>query len=117
MNVIAKSTNIAPFTRVTANAVSNGSKCAPSTGKVQKSKITVPPPVQRIVVKPEIFSGSIRVSSGIAGKFSKMHLFIVKRTFFLLWLQNSYLLRNLNLSNKIYYSSLKYRLFSGCYDT
>lgn len=66
MNVIAKSTNIAPFARATTAAVSNGSKSAASTGKIQKTKIVVPPPVQKIVLKSDIFSGPIRVSSGMA---------------------------------------------------
>lgn len=68
MNVIAKSTNIAPLVRATANSVSNGSRPLVAV-KAQRSKVAVPPTVVRAVgqtMAQDLLTGPLRVSSGIA---------------------------------------------------
>ncbi|XP_014486749.1 PREDICTED: cytochrome b-c1 complex subunit Rieske, mitochondrial [Dinoponera quadriceps] len=69
MNVIAKSTTISPFLRVTATVVSNGSLPVAATGKVQKPKVPVPPTVIRILSQSlyqDLLTGPTRISSGVA---------------------------------------------------
>ena len=73
MNVIAKSTALSPFLRATATAVSNGGKPVATTGKVQKPKVSVPPPVKRALgqtVQQDLLSGPASISSGVAGAFA-----------------------------------------------
>ncbi|XP_051169732.1 cytochrome b-c1 complex subunit Rieske, mitochondrial isoform X2 [Leptopilina boulardi] len=66
MNVIAKSTNVAPFLRATTKCVPTGPKSSVTTGKVQKTKVIVPPPLHKVYTKSYTFSGPIRLNSGIA---------------------------------------------------
>ncbi|XP_012273907.1 cytochrome b-c1 complex subunit Rieske, mitochondrial [Orussus abietinus] len=66
MNVITKTSNIAPYLKVTTTVVSNGLRPVAGTGKVQRPKIEVPGSVERIVSLNEgIFHGPLRVSAGI----------------------------------------------------
>lgn len=70
MNVIAKSTNLSPFLRATATAVSNGGKPVAATGKTQKPKIAVPPTVKRThgqSLYQDLLTGPTCISSGVAG--------------------------------------------------
>lgn len=69
MNVIAKSTTLAPFLRATATAVSNGGVPVAATGKVHKPKIAVPPPVKRMLQQTyqDLLTGPTCISSGVAG--------------------------------------------------
>ncbi|XP_043464644.1 cytochrome b-c1 complex subunit Rieske, mitochondrial [Leptopilina heterotoma] len=66
MNVIAKSANVAPFLRATTKSVPNGPKPSVTTGKVQKTKLVVPPPVHKVYTKLDTLSGPLRVNSGVA---------------------------------------------------
>lgn len=68
MNVIAKSTTIAPFLRATATVVSNGGLPVAATGKVQKPKIAVPQPVRRRLqqtIYQDLLVGPTCISSGV----------------------------------------------------
>lgn len=76
MNVIAKSINLTPFLRATTKAVPNGPKSSVTTGKVQKTKIILSPPLHKIFTKSYTINGPIRLSSGIAG-ISRKILFCV----------------------------------------
>ncbi|XP_012218661.1 cytochrome b-c1 complex subunit Rieske, mitochondrial isoform X1 [Linepithema humile] len=69
MNVIAKSTALSPFLRATATAVSNGGKPVAATGKVNKPKVSVPPPVKRVTghsIYQDLLTGPTCISSGVA---------------------------------------------------
>ncbi|XP_077255670.1 Rieske iron-sulfur protein isoform X1 [Temnothorax americanus] len=75
MNVIAKSTALAPFLRATATAVSNGGIPVAATGKVHKPKIVVPPSVRRTLQQTTyqvLLTGPTCVSSGVAAS-TQMH--------------------------------------------
>ncbi|KAG5307219.1 UCRI protein, partial [Acromyrmex insinuator] len=69
MNVIAKSTTLSPFLRVTATAVSNGGIPVTATVKVSKPKITVPESFRRRLQQTtyqDFLTGSTCISSGVA---------------------------------------------------
>lgn len=69
MNVIAKSTTLAPFLRATATTVSNGGIPVAATGKVHKPKIAVPQPVKRLLQQTtyqDLLTGPTCISSGVA---------------------------------------------------
>lgn len=73
MNVIAKSTTVSPFLRATATVVSNGGVSVAATGKVHKPKVTVPPPVKRILgqsLYQDLLTGPTCISSGVTSTFT-----------------------------------------------
>ncbi|CAD1477553.1 unnamed protein product [Heterotrigona itama] len=67
MNVVAKSTSLAPLLKSTT-VISNGLQPVIGTGVVLKSKIVTKPAVSRLVsesLQETLITGSLRVSSGI----------------------------------------------------
>lgn len=73
MNVIAKSSTIAPFAKATVEAVSVGAKPIKTASKIQRKKIALPSPLHRCLgysLSQDLqnVQGSICVSSGISGK-------------------------------------------------
>ncbi|OXU24582.1 hypothetical protein TSAR_008667 [Trichomalopsis sarcophagae] len=70
MNVIAKSSSIAPFAKAAINVISTGVKPVRSNSKISRKKITLPSPIQRTLnytLSQDLhLNGAIRVSSGIA---------------------------------------------------
>lgn len=69
MNVVAKSTSLAPLLRSTT-VISNGMQPVSGKGIVQKSKIVTKPVVNRMLVQSlheSLITGALRVSSGIGG--------------------------------------------------
>ncbi|RLU26834.1 hypothetical protein DMN91_000631 [Ooceraea biroi] len=69
MNVIAKTTGLAPFLRATATAVSNGGTSVAATGKVSKPKVAVLPAVKRTLgqtIYQDLLTGATCISSGVS---------------------------------------------------
>ncbi|XP_033315071.1 cytochrome b-c1 complex subunit Rieske, mitochondrial-like isoform X1 [Bombus bifarius] len=67
MNVVAKSTSLAPLLRSTT-VISNGMQPVSGKGIVQKSKVVTKPVVNRMLVQSSyesLITGALRVSSGI----------------------------------------------------